>query len=60
MTKMSTEKKKKLPRKPAMLLRFASSDLKAKAKAKAQAHGLTLTGYINELLLDDLLGKRRK
>lgn len=57
---MSTEKKKKLPRKPAMLFRFAGDELKDKAMAKAQAHGLTLTGYINELLLDDLLGKRRK
>lgn len=56
---MTTEKKK-LPRKPSMLFRFASSDLKAKAMDKAHERGLTLTGYINALLLDDLLGKRRK
>ena len=57
--KMSTEKKK-LPRKPSMLLRFASVDLKGKAMAKAHERGLTLTGYINTLLRDDLLGRRRK
>ena len=56
---MTTEKKK-LPRKPSMLFRFADQDLKVKAKAKAQAHGLTLTGYINDLLRNDLLGRRRK
>lgn len=56
---MTTEKKK-LPRKPPLLLRFASSDLKGKAMAKAAQRGLTLTGYINALLMDDLLGKRRK
>ena len=56
---MSTEKKK-LPRKPSILLRFAGDDLKAKAMAKAHERGLTLTAYINALMLDDLLGKRRK
>lgn len=56
---MSAEKKK-LPHKPSLLFRFASSDLKGKAMAKAALRGLTLTGYINALLLDDLLGKRRK
>lgn len=56
---MTTEKKK-LPRKPSLLFRFAGLDLKAKAMAKAHERGLTLTGYINALLLDDLLGKRRK
>ena len=56
---MTTEKKK-LPRKPSMLFRFADQDLKAKATAKAAQRGLTLTGYINALMLDDLLGKRRK
>ena len=56
---MSTEKKK-LPRKPSLLFRFAGEELKAQAKAKAHERGLTHTGYINVLLLDDLLGKRRK
>lgn len=56
---MTTEKKK-LPRKPSMLFRFANVDLKDMAKAQAQAHGLTLTAYLNDLLRDDLLGKRRK
>lgn len=56
---MSTEKKK-LPRKPSMLLRFAGAELKAKALDKAYERGLTLTGYINSLLMDDVLGKRRK
>lgn len=56
---MSTAKKK-LHRKPSILFRFLGEDLKAKAMAKAHERGLTLTGYINALLLDDLLGKRRK
>lgn len=56
---MSTEKKK-LPRKPSMLFRFASVELKAKAMTKAHERGLTLTGYLNALLLDDLLGRRKK
>lgn len=56
---MSAENKK-LPRKPSILLRFAGDDLKAKAMDKAHERGLTLTGYINALLMDDLLGKRRK
>lgn len=58
---MSAENKK-LPRKPSLLFRFAGEELKAQAKAKAALRGLTLTitDYINALLLDDLLGKRRK
>lgn len=56
---MSAENKK-LPRKPSLLFRFAGAELKAKAMDKAYERGLTLTGYINALLMDDLLGKRRK
>ena len=56
---MTTEKKK-LQRKPPFLFRFAGHDLMDKAKAKARERGLTLTAYINALMLDDLLGKRRK
>lgn len=56
---MSAENKK-LPRKPSLLFRFAGEELKAQAKAKAALRGLTLTGYLNALLLDDLLVKRRK
>ena len=56
---MTTEKKK-LQRKPPFLFRFAGHDLMDKAKAKAHERGLTLTGYINDLLRNDLLGKRRK
>ncbi len=56
---MTTEKKK-LHRKPALLFRFWDQALKDKATEKAIRRGMTLTGYINSLLLDDLLGKRRK
>lgn len=56
---MTTEKKK-LHRKPSLLFRFWDQVLKDKAIEKAIRRGMTLTGYINSLLLDDLLEKRHK
>ena len=40
--------------------RFASAELMAKAKAMVAKRGGGMTGYINELLRADLLGKRGK
>ena len=40
--------------------RFADHALLAKARAAATADGRSLTGWMNALMKDNLLGKRRK
>ena len=58
---MTSEKKK--PTQPPELritFRFADHALLAKARAAATADGRSLTGWLNALMKDNLLGKRRK